>query len=113
TVSPSRVPGVGLAHRFVELIAPWTIAEYPGRERILPHFCGVAHETGRDWLYRQDHLPPRHARVLAQVARDRAALFEDLADDLERHAAEREAHNRQPRGFVKHRSLGRSRDGIL
>lgn len=100
SVSASRVPGCGIAHRFVALIAPWSVHEYPGRDRILPALCEVSIETARDWLYRDRMLPPKHARRMAEIARQRAVEFEDVAKALDQHAAEREAINAKPRGFM-------------
>jgi hypothetical protein len=113
TVEPYAAPFphralLALVSRTASLIwsRPGPYNEYPGRERILPHFCGVARETARDWLYRQDHIPPHHARRLAAIARTRAAQFEALAKDLEQHATTREAHNRKPCGIIKQREFG-------
>ena len=105
-VSPSRVPGSGLAHRFLWLFAPWTVEEYPGPRRFLAGLCQVSRATTDDWLYRGRPLPPAHAHHLSRIARQQAVLLHELADDLDRHAAEREEVNAQPRGFNKDRSAG-------
>src|ERR1700720_3689012 len=72
TVSASRVPGSSLAQRFVLLFMPWRITQYPGRHRFLPVLCGVSIGTARLWLYREEKLPPKHARRMAEVARAHA-----------------------------------------
>lgn len=103
SVSASRVPGSGLAQRFLSLTAPWTVEEYPGRRRLLAELCGVSVATTDDWLYREQRLPPRHARRLERIAALREAAWGQLRDDLAKHAAEREAINARPRGFLKNR----------
>jgi len=100
-VSASHVPGSGLAQRFVSLIAPWTIAEYPGRRRLLGGLCGVAVATTDDWLYREQRLPAAHAQRLSTICREKAAQPLELADDLDRHVETREAINAKRRGFMK------------
>jgi hypothetical protein len=87
----------------MSMIAPWTIEEYPGGRRLLAGLCEVSAATIDDWLYRGKPIPPHHARCLAAMARARAVQLSALADGLDRHAAEREAVNAQPRGFMKGR----------
>jgi hypothetical protein len=80
---------------------PWTVYEYHGRDRILPHPSRL--KIAQDWLYQdhvQDHVLLAHYGLTLAAICHSAAEFEDLAKDLEKHAAEREAHNRaktQPR----------------
>ncbi len=50
---------------------------------------GVGERRVRDFLYRDERLPARHAETLARVCRERAAAFAALAEELERHAASR------------------------
>jgi hypothetical protein len=103
-VSPSRVFGSGLAERMVSLFAPWTVEEYPGELRLLAGLCKVSARTVEDWLYKRKPLPPHHARHFSRMARQQAQALNELADDLDRHATQREAHNAQPRGCMKNRA---------
>lgn len=82
-----RVFGVGLANRAVKLIAPWTIAEYPGWERALAEICSVKVSTSRKWYHDTDALPRKHALTLAAICESRAAEFSALAEELRAHAA--------------------------
>jgi hypothetical protein len=100
TVSASRVWGGGLAQRFVTLVAPWTVEEYPGRLRLLAGLCGVTAATSKDWLYRDKRLPAKHAHRLHSIAIERAEQWYALAADLARHAGEQERIAKRPRGIV-------------
>lgn len=82
-----RVRPASLQERFVRLIAPWRIEEYPGCDRVLPALCGVAHSTARAWLWSDKRLPRRHALTLAAICDARAAEFAALAVELRAHAA--------------------------
>ena len=91
TVSASRVPGCGACDRFLYLLAPWRYNEYPGRMQILAETLGVRRTTVRDYLYRPAlKLPERHRVTLERIARERAAAWLALADELA---------GKQPQGF--------------
>jgi len=105
-VSPSRVCGSGLADRMAYLFAPWSVTEYPGRRRLLAGLCRVSIATVDDWLYGKKPLPPHHARHFSRMARQQALALNDLADDLDRHAKERDATNALARGCIKRRRGG-------
>ena len=87
TVFVKRVRPASLQERFVRLLAPWRIEEYPGCERILPALCGVAHSTARAWLWSDKRFPKKHALTLASICESRAAEFLALAEELRAHAA--------------------------
>lgn len=101
---PFRVGHDTLAHRFACLLAPWRLDEYPGYRRLLAELLCTTEGRARNLATGSEVLPPRHARHLSVLARDRAALLNALAEDLDRHAAEREAVNAQPRGFNRSRT---------
>ena len=94
TASASRVEGGGVSQRFVTMVAPWTVEEYPGRIRLLSSWFGVKASTAKDWLYRPQRLGAKRARMMARVCEDRAEAFRLLALDLERYAAEQDRRQR-------------------
>ena len=83
TVSPRGALGYGLVNQLANLVAPWTIEEYPGYRRFLSSLCGVAMKTSDRWLYGCDRLPRKHAARLGALCRERAAAFEALASEFE------------------------------
>jgi hypothetical protein len=91
-----------LASRFVCLIAPWELREYPGQRKLLAALLGVAESYAKRLMQRSGRLPAKHARRLAAVCAEREAACRALADDLDRYATEQEALER-PRGFMKDR----------
>jgi len=111
TASASRVPGRGLAQRWLTLMAPWTIEEYPGRIQLLAEICGVSRSRVGDWLYRTKPgkgLPAKHARRLMVLCEERAAALDALASDLRRHADE-EDWLAVPKGIIRYQAEARDR----
>jgi len=96
----SREPGYGLVSRFITLLLPWTIEEYPGHLRALSELFGVSPRTVEDWLYRPERLPAKQAERMQLICRERAAAFEQLATEFEALSVER------PVGTLKRRSRG-------
>ena len=82
-----RAYRVTLPSKFIRLLAPWRIEEYPGWARLLSDTCGVARGTAKNWMGSDARLPRKHALTLAAICESRAAEFLALAEELRAHAA--------------------------
>lgn len=93
TLSASRTHGRGareLSKRFITLLLPWKIYEYPGHAQAMSEICGVARDTARQWFYKRDLLPAKHARKLERMAREKASEWAAVADELAGYASAKE-----------------------
>jgi hypothetical protein len=96
-----------LADRFLGLVVPWTVDEYPGRLRFLEMHFGLSRGTIKGWLYgKRETLPGKHARALALMARERGEALLSLAGELEEHADRWEVFAKRARGAL---AAGRDR----
>ncbi len=96
----TREYGVGKLAKLASQVVPWSVYEYPGLARWLTDLLQVSRKTA--WLYmtRDEALPPKHARRLALICRERAAAFEVLAADFESLSVER------PKGRIRREKRG-------
>jgi hypothetical protein len=93
---PERAWPQTLVWRWVRLITPWRVYEYPGAAVVISSLCGIAPSYAWNLLKPSwaDKLPPRHARR--------------LADYLEGHASECEALARELRAYAQNRNLAKN-----
>ena len=90
-LAATRVCRGGLCHRFVCLLLPWRVEEYPGAIQAFAELLGISRNTAKDYLFRtRRKLPERHRVTLERIARARAAAWLALADELA---------GRPPQGF--------------
>ncbi len=80
-MSVSRAPTAALGDRFLCLLVPWRVYEYPGSKRVFGELLGVSWRTAE--RYRHGKLPEKHRVTLLGLARQRAQAWADLADALE------------------------------
>lgn len=84
TVSVPRVPNARIQSRFVHLLVPWRVYEYPGQERVFAELLGIKPRTVRTYLYEdRRRLPKKHIATMLRVARERAEQWAELVRDLE------------------------------
>src|SRR5580704_1716677 len=63
-VTPRRIYGGNATQRFVHLLAPWTVNEYPGSAQIMSELLGVKRGTAKCYLHRSGPLPLKHVATL-------------------------------------------------
>ncbi len=105
---PDREPGCGIAHRFADLIVPWSVERYPGRSRFLADLCGVKTRTADDWFYRPHHIGARHLRFFHRFALERIAAWTAFAEEVGRLADEAEARAAAARGVIRQQAAKRA-----
>jgi hypothetical protein len=76
----------GWARRWLDLVAPWSVTEYPGRYRALGQRLGVKPGYAKKLATTTGAIPAKHLDVLETDLRERAAQMLALADQM---AAER------------------------
>ena len=81
-------------HRFVRLIVPWRIFEYPGAQRFLASLLGVSSGTANNLLKPSVPLPAKHALRLAEYLTKHASECDALAAELRAYAAARKFTNK-------------------
>ena len=81
-------------HRFVRLIVPWRIIEYPGAQRYLAALLGISSGYANNLLKPSQHLPAKHALRLADYLANHASECEALAAELRAYAAARKFTNK-------------------
>lgn len=87
---PNRVYRQTLVLRFVGLICPWYVSEYPGSKIILGAICGIGALYARNLLKPGVKLPPKHARRMADFLGNHASQCDALAHELRDYAQQQE-----------------------
>lgn len=99
--------GTTFVIRFVRLILPWRVWEYPGETRYLAALLGIAESYAHNLMKPSVRLPSKHALRLADSLSNHASQCEALAAELRAYAA---AENN--RKFTNKGIDGRKRDRI-
>ena len=81
----------------LDLLAPWLIHEYPGRNRIVGQVLGISHRTARDYVNGRNELPSKHLERFADLLEERARRSAEVAAEFRAEAA--------GRAVRKHRTL--------
>ncbi len=68
--------------RFVDLLSPYKISEYPGYTRLLASVCGVSEGTAGGWLRRRRVPHPSAVMRLQALADERVAAWTALQGEL-------------------------------
>ena len=95
-------PAETLVLRFVRLVVPWTVYQYPGAQRYLAALLGIRSDYANSLMKPSwgAKLPQCHALRLAQFLEAHGSQALALAAEL-RQAAQKRPRGRPPRGLVK------------
>ena len=93
---PDRVWPQTLVLRWVRMIAPWRVYEYPGAAVVISSLCGIAPSYAWNLLKPSwaNKLPPQHARKLAEYLEGHASECEALAHELRSYAVATERYKK-------------------
>lgn len=100
---PSRAWRVTLAWKFVRLLVPWKICEYPGTGRYVAAVLGISPAYARNLLKPSKPLPAKHARKLAAYLSNHASACEALAAEMRDYASQIERSKIYDKSTIRRR----------
>jgi hypothetical protein len=99
TVKPLlRVPlnSGALIDRFLSLVCPWRVQNFPGPHRVVGELCAVSGSYAIKRWRKPNGLPPNQAEWLARFLESRVAREVTLIEELRAYAARRRAEMPAP-----------------
>jgi len=86
----ARAPAKGMVAEACDLLAIWTVTQYPGRNKVLANILGIGIRTAEKYCSCRDgKLPARHAARLSDYLETKAHQELDLAYRLREYGTAR------------------------